>query len=76
MEFYILPIDRTKPTLVLGDQAKFVSLSKWQFEIKGTVSFIFSSLSNDDGESPGSMGQILLSLCNSTWIQRAASAQT
>ena len=40
MEFYISPIDRTKPTLVLGDQAKFVSLSKWQFEIKGTVSFI------------------------------------
>lgn len=66
MEFYISPIDRTKPTLVLGDQTKFVSLSKWQFEIKGTVSFIFSSLSNDDVESPGSVGQIFVSLCNST----------
>ena len=33
MEFYISPIDRTKPTLVLGDQTKFVSLSKWQFSM-------------------------------------------
>lgn len=66
MEFYNSPIDRTKPTLVLEDQAKFVSLSKWQFEVKVTVSFIFSSLVDDDDESPGNVGQIFLGRCDST----------
>lgn len=52
MEFYFSPVDRTDPPLVLGDQAKFVSLSQWQFEVKVTIFFIPSSLVSGDGESP------------------------
>lgn len=63
MEFYRSPTDRTKPTLILGNQAKFVFFSKWQFETKVTVSFIFCSLVNGDGESPVGDGCIVSGLC-------------
>lgn len=76
MEFCFSPIDKTIPTLVFRDQTKFVSLFKWQFEIKVTVSFIFSSHVKGDSESPASMGHVFLGLFDSAKMRGAASAKS
>lgn len=68
-ECYWSPVDRTNPPLVLGDQANFVSLSKWQSEMRVTVSFTFCRLlKGDHGMSPAGGSHRLRSL----WSHRGA----